>query len=88
MADEILALNEKHDALSGKVDGVLEGTQELLEEVQSIKDNLSMMMGNKNSCQPSSDSSSRAPKNTGVPKRRREESLVLAVRSFRVITMN
>ncbi|KAF9490704.1 hypothetical protein BDN71DRAFT_1511038 [Pleurotus eryngii] len=84
VADEILALNDKHDALSGKVDGVLEGTQELLEEVQSIKDNLSTMMGNMNSCQTSSDSFSQAPKNTGIPKRRREESLVLArsIRSY------
>ena len=88
MAEEILALNNKHNTLSGKVDGVLEGTQELLEEMQSIKDNLLTMMGNMKMCQTSSDSSSRAPKNTGVPKRRTEESLVLAVWSFRLISMD
>lgn len=72
--------------LTEKVDGIAEGNQELLEEVQSMSENISALMANMKSRTTPTDSLSQEKKKPGLPKRRTEEALVLAVRSSYFIT--
>lgn len=70
----------KYDALSNKVDIVVEGNQEVLEEVQSLRETISTMISNAGQSTTASKLASPDMKKPGMTKRRAVETLVLAVR--------
>ncbi|KAF9492484.1 hypothetical protein BDN71DRAFT_1497472 [Pleurotus eryngii] len=87
--EEIEELSNKYGALSDKVDIVVEGNQEVLEEVQSLRETISTMIANARQSTTPSKLASPDMKKPGLPKRRAVETLVLAksVRGYLAILL-
>ncbi|KAF9489565.1 hypothetical protein BDN71DRAFT_1498969 [Pleurotus eryngii] len=77
--EEIEELSNKYGALSDKVDIVVEGNQEVLEEVQSLRETISTMIANTRQSTTPSKLASPDTKKLGLPKRRAVETLVLVM---------